>query len=89
MGGYADEDLQRISSGQAQALFPPLRAPLGVMHDRLAARVDGRRMARALRLAAAGLGADIREADVRRITRTAGAQPAARKRVAKPIVPAA
>ena len=42
------------------------------MHDRLAARVDGRRMARALRLAAAGLGADIREADVRRITRTAG-----------------
>ena len=72
VGGYADEDLQRISSGQAQALFPPLRAPLGVMHDRLAARVDGRRMARALRLAAAGLGADIREADVRRITRTAG-----------------
>ena len=71
LSGYTDDDFQRLSSGQAQALFPPLRAPLGVMHDRFAARVDGRRMARALRLAAAQLGADIRAADARRITRTA------------------
>lgn len=69
--GYDEADLARISSSQAQALFPPLRAPLAVLHDRLAARVDGRKMAAALRAGAAALGADVLEADARRIVRNA------------------
>ena len=67
--GYEDENLQRISSNQAQALFPPLRAPPGVLHNRLAARVDGRKMAHALQGAAAFHGAVIVEESVQSILR--------------------
>ena len=70
ISGYREQDFQRISSSEAQALFPPLRAPLGAMWDRYAARVDGRRMARALQGAAIYHGAEIREESVLRIRRT-------------------
>ena len=69
ISGYRQEDFQRISSSEAQALFPPLRAPLGAILDRYAARVDGRRMARALQGAARYHGAEILEESVLRICR--------------------
>ena len=69
ISGYTEEDYKLISSSQAQALFPPLRLPLGAMYDRFAARVDGRRMARALQGAAAYHGAKIIEESVLRILR--------------------
>ncbi len=66
-GDFRSEDYARISTTAARALFPPIRSPLGVLHDRLAARVDGRKMTQALRLAAESLGVIWRMVDVRRL----------------------
>lgn len=49
----------RLSTQQAQALFPPLRDGLGAVHVTGGARVDGRRLAAALRRAARSHGATI------------------------------
>ena len=69
LSGYGEEDYRLISGSQAQALFPPLQAPLGAMYDRFAARVDGRRMARALQGGAAYHGAEVVATSVQRILR--------------------
>lgn len=49
----------RLSPGDAQALFPPLRQGLGAIHVAGGARVDGRRLAAALLRAAEAHGAAI------------------------------
>lgn len=47
------EDVREISPDEARALFPPLARPLRALHDRTAARVDGRLLNQALLKAAA------------------------------------
>src|SRR5262245_41172238 len=42
------EEAREISPEDAQALFPPLARPLRAIHDRVAARVDGRLLNQAL-----------------------------------------
>jgi D-amino-acid dehydrogenase len=48
------DDVREIKPDEARALFPPLARPLRALHDRTAARVDGRLLNRALLKAAAG-----------------------------------
>jgi glycine/D-amino acid oxidase-like deaminating enzyme len=47
------EDVREVSPDDARALFPPLARPLRALHDRTAARVDGRLLNQALLKAAA------------------------------------
>jgi D-amino-acid dehydrogenase len=48
------EEVREVSADDARALFPPLARPLRALHDRTAARVDGRLLNQALLKAAAG-----------------------------------
>ena len=48
------DDVREIKPDEARALFPPLARPLRALHDRTAARVDGRLLNQALLKAAAG-----------------------------------
>jgi D-amino-acid dehydrogenase len=48
------EEVREVSPDDARALFPPLARPLRALHDRTAARVDGRLLNQALLKAAAG-----------------------------------
>jgi D-amino-acid dehydrogenase len=66
-GGYAE-----VSPERARALFPPLGRVQGAIHCSRGARVDGRRLAAALRSAAQARGLVLREADVSRLIRSAG-----------------
>lgn len=54
-------EVRRLSTTEARALFPPLRAGLAGVLVSGGARVDGRRLTAALWRAAQGLGADLRE----------------------------
>ncbi len=54
-------EVRRLSTTEARALFPPLRAGLAGVLVTGGARVDGRRLTAALLRAARGLGADLRE----------------------------
>ena len=47
------DDVREIKPDEARALFPPLTRPLRALHDRTAARVDGRLLNQALLKAAA------------------------------------
>lgn len=51
-GDPLDHDVREISPQTARRMFPPLAAVEGAFHYRQAARVDGRLLSRALRLAA-------------------------------------
>ena len=48
------DDVREIKPDEARALFPPLARPLRALHDRTAARVDGRLLNQALLKAGAG-----------------------------------
>ncbi|HEY0421448.1 MAG TPA: FAD-dependent oxidoreductase, partial [Acetobacteraceae bacterium] len=56
--------LDRLSPAEARRLFPPLRPDMPALHVEGAARVDGRRLAAALRRGAMRHGAALREAPV-------------------------
>ena len=60
-------DLHTITSDAARACFPALGPVFGAISNRLAARVDGRLLTRALRVAATGRGLTIRQASVERL----------------------
>lgn len=55
-GRPSADDVQDVAPDAARALFPSLARPLRVMHDRTAARVDGRLLNQALLRAAARHG---------------------------------
>ena len=54
-------EVRRVTTNEARALFPPLRAGLEGVLVTGGARVDGRRLTAALLRAAHGLGADLRD----------------------------
>jgi D-amino-acid dehydrogenase len=66
-GRPAAGEVEEITPDQAQALFPPLARPLRVLHDRTAARVDGRLLNQALLRAAAGRGLSVVRASAERL----------------------
>jgi D-amino-acid dehydrogenase len=61
------EDLHEVSPAEARELFPPLAAVHGAIYSRVAARVDGRLLNRALRTAAEARGLAIRVGSVERL----------------------
>ena len=61
------DDLHEISPGEARDLFPPLAAVHGAIYSRVAARVDGRLLNRALRTAAEARGLVVRTGAVERL----------------------
>jgi D-amino-acid dehydrogenase len=67
------EDLHPLTSEEAQARFPALAPVSGAISNRLAARVDGRLLNRALRAAAEPKGLNIRQASVERLIQQDGA----------------
>lgn len=66
-GTPSDADLYRVDSEQARAFFPALGDIRGGFYFRNGARVDGRKMAAALRHAALQKGLEIRNAGVERL----------------------
>jgi D-amino-acid dehydrogenase len=62
-----------LSAGQARALFPPLADVRGAIHCTGDARVDGRRLAAALRQSGLARGLAIREAEVSDLPMAEGA----------------
>jgi glycine/D-amino acid oxidase-like deaminating enzyme len=62
-------DLHEITAAEARELFPPLAAVHGAIYSRTAARVDGRLLNRAIRIAAATRGLVVREGSVERLVR--------------------
>lgn len=66
-GKPAPDDLCEISPAEARALFPPLAAVHGAIYSRVAARVDGRLLNRALRTAAEARGLLVRSGSVERL----------------------
>ncbi len=77
-GAPAPEDLREVAPAEARDLFPPLGQVLGAIHSRVAARVDGRQIGRALRVAAEQRGLTVVEGNVtgfmRQGNRIAGVQ---------------
>jgi D-amino-acid dehydrogenase len=66
--GYPTADeVREIKPDEARALFPPLARPLRALHDRTAARVDGRLLNQALLKAAAGCNVTVVRAGVDRL----------------------
>lgn len=68
-GRPAPADLAEISPAEARELFPALAPVHGAIYSRVAARVDGRLLNRALRTAAQAHGLVIREGSVARLVR--------------------
>jgi glycine/D-amino acid oxidase-like deaminating enzyme len=64
-------DIEEISTGEARAMFPPLRQVWRALHNRHAARVDGRRLTNALRTAGARRGVTVREGRASAVERSA------------------
>lgn len=62
-------DLYEISAAEARELFPPLALVHGAIYSRVAARVDGRLLNRAVRTAAEARGLVIRQGSVERLVR--------------------
>ncbi|MGH7308731.1 MAG: NAD(P)/FAD-dependent oxidoreductase [Candidatus Rokuibacteriota bacterium] len=60
-------DLCEATAAEARELFPPLAPVRGAIYSRLAARVDGRLLNRALRTAAEARGLHTREGSVERL----------------------
>jgi len=67
------EDLHEVSASEARELFPPLAPVHGAIYSRVAARVDGRLLNRALRTAAEARGLIVREGSVERLVIEGGA----------------
>ena len=66
--GYPTADeVREIKPDEARAFFPPLARPLRALHDRTAARVDGRLLNQALLKAAAGRNVTVVRAGVDRL----------------------
>jgi D-amino-acid dehydrogenase len=61
------DDVREIGPDDARALFPPLGRPLRALHDRTAARVDGRLIDRALLRAGARRGLEVVQASAERL----------------------
>ena len=61
------DDVHEITPAEARTLFPPLAQPLRALHDRTAARVDGRLLHQAVLRAAARHHLDTVRADVDRL----------------------
>ena len=71
--GYPTADeVREIKPDEARALFPPLARPLRALHDRTAARVDGRLLNQALLKAAAGRNVTVVRAGVDRLVLEGG-----------------
>jgi glycine/D-amino acid oxidase-like deaminating enzyme len=68
-GVPAVEDLHEVDATEARELFPPLARVHGAIYSRTAARVDGRLLNRALRVAAGARGLVVREGSVERLVR--------------------
>ena len=68
-GRPAREDLHEVSPAEARELFPPLARVHGAIYSRVAARVDGRLLNRALRTAAEARGLVVRDGSVERLVR--------------------
>ena len=66
-------DLHEVTAAEARDLFPPLALVRGAIYSRRAARVDGRLLNRALRLAAEARGLVIRQGSVERLVIEANA----------------
>jgi D-amino-acid dehydrogenase len=66
-GRPSEEDLYEVSPEEARRLFPPLGRVLGAIYYRHGARVDGRLLARALRVAAELRGLRVVHGSVDRI----------------------
>ncbi|HEV8617053.1 MAG TPA: FAD-dependent oxidoreductase [Methylomirabilota bacterium] len=67
------EHLHEISAAEARGLFPPLAHVHGAIYSHVAARVDGRRLNRALRTAALRAGLVVRDGGVDRLLIDGGA----------------
>ena len=63
------EDLHEVSPAEARELFPLLARVHGAIYSRVAARVDGRLLNRALRTAAGARGLVVRDGSVERLVR--------------------
>ena len=71
--GYPTADeVREIKPDEARALFPPLARPLRALHDRTAARVDGRLLNQALLKAAAGRNVTVVRTGVDRLVLEGG-----------------
>ena len=66
-GTPSSDDLHEVSPAEARELFPPLAAVHGAIYSRVAARVDGRLLNRALRTAAESRGLTVRAGAVERL----------------------
>src|SRR6185369_4191048 len=66
-GTPSADDLHEVSPAEARELFPPLAAVHGAIYSRVAARVDGRLLNRALRTAAEARGLVVRTGSVDRL----------------------
>jgi D-amino-acid dehydrogenase len=71
-GTPSADDLQEVSPAEARELFPPLAAVHGAIYSRVAARVDGRLLNRALRAAAEARGLTVRTGSVERLALDGG-----------------
>jgi glycine/D-amino acid oxidase-like deaminating enzyme len=65
-------DLHEVSADEASELFPPLARVHGAIYSRIAARVDGRLLNRAIRAAAEARGLVVRDGSVDRLVREGG-----------------
>jgi len=61
------DDLHDVTAAEARELFPPLAPVHGAIYSRIAARVDGRLLNRALRTAAEARGLAVRQGSVERL----------------------
>ena len=61
------DDLHEVTAAEARELFPPLAPVHGAIYSRVAARVDGRLLNRALRTAAEARGLAVRQGSVERL----------------------
>ena len=68
-GTPSPADLHEVSAADARELFPPLAPVRGAIYSRVAARVDGRLLNRALRSAAEARGLVVRAGSVERLVR--------------------
>ena len=66
-GTPSSDDLHEVSPAEARELFPPLAAVHGAIYSKVAARVDGRLLNRALRTAAESRGLTVRAGAVERL----------------------
>lgn len=71
-GAPSAQDLREVTPAEARRLFPALAEVRGAIYNHLAARVDGRLLAHALRRAGERLGMITRQASVERLDRQGG-----------------